>query len=327
MHTLADLAGNKTICVVSMIEKLNQRGAVRQRRLPNLAVLRAFEATVRYGSVSKAAKSQRHRRRRQPRGARIRADPGIRAVSTHQPHGASDAAGARAGERDRPGLDNLQSAIDRACRHHQNRPLVISCEPTFLIRWLIPRLAGLQQAVGKERDLQLVSAGGAVAFSREGIDLAIRRNDFPIADDVVARPFLKERVGPVCRREHAATGRELRGTLLHTETRPHAWRDWCAHSGIEIRPGNELRFEHFYLSLQAAVAGAGIGIGPLALVADDIVNGALVAPYGFAPDGTDYVLMTQADGQDDAIFSTVLAWLVAMGEETERAMLASEGKA
>lgn len=95
------------------------------------------------------------------------------------------------------GLDNLQSAIDRACRHHQNRPLVISCEPTFLIRWLIPRLAGLQQAVGKERDLQLVSAGGAVAFSREGIDLAIRRNDFPIADDVVARPFLKERVGPV----------------------------------------------------------------------------------------------------------------------------------
>jgi Transcriptional regulator len=30
---------------------------VRQRRLPNLAVLRAFEATVRYGSVSKAAKS------------------------------------------------------------------------------------------------------------------------------------------------------------------------------------------------------------------------------------------------------------------------------
>ncbi|MEW7001564.1 LysR substrate-binding domain-containing protein [Serratia ureilytica] len=218
--------------------------------------------------------------------------PGIRAVSTHQPHGASDAAGARAGERDRPGLDNLQSAIDRACRHHQNRPLVISCEPTFLIRWLIPRLAGLQQAVGKERDLQLVSAGGAVAFSREGIDLAIRRNDFPIADDVVARPFLKERVGPVCRREHAAAGRELRGTLLHTETRPYAWRDWCAHSGFEIRPGNELRFEHFYLSLQAAVAGAGIGIGPLALVADDIVNGALVAPYGFAPDGTDYVLMT-----------------------------------
>ncbi|MEX0633014.1 hypothetical protein M8494_16900 [Serratia ureilytica] len=36
----------------------------------------------------------------------------------------------------------------------------------------------MQQAVGKERDLQLVSAGGAVAFSREGIDLAIRRNDF-----------------------------------------------------------------------------------------------------------------------------------------------------
>lgn len=301
---------------------------MRQRRLPNLAVLRAFEATVRYGSVSKAAKSlnvtdgavsRAVREFEQTLGFALFQRTSRMVHPTPQAQELASEIGR--------GLDNLQSAIDRACRHHQNRPLVISCEPTFLIRWLIPRLAGLQQAVGKERDLQLVSAGGAVAFSREGIDLAIRRNDFPIADDVVARPFLKERVGPVCRREHAAAGRELRGTLLHTETRPFAWRDWFAHSGFEIQPGNELRFEHFYLSLQAAVAGAGIGIGPLALVADDIVNGALVAPYGFAPDGTDYVLMTQADGQEDAIFSTVLDWLIAMGEETERAVLAGGKKA
>ncbi|MDU7768807.1 MAG: LysR family transcriptional regulator, partial [Serratia marcescens] len=174
---------------------------MRQRRLPNLAVLRAFEATVRYGSVSKAAKSlnvtdgavsRAVREFEQTLGFALFQRTSRMVHPTPQAQELASEIGR--------GLDNLQSAIDRACRHHQNRPLVISCEPTFLIRWLIPRLAGLQQAVGKERDLQLVSAGGAVAFSREGIDLAIRRNDFPIADDVVARPFLKERVGPVCRR-------------------------------------------------------------------------------------------------------------------------------
>lgn len=267
---------------------------MRQRRLPNLAVLRAFEATVRYGSVSKAAKSLNVTDGAVSRAVREFEQTPIRAVSTHQPHGASDAAGARAGERDRPGAGQPAVGDRPRLSASSESPVGDLLRADLSDPLADPRLAGLQQAVGKERDLQLVSAGGAVAFSREGIDLAIRRNDFPIADDVVARPFLKERVGPVCRREHAATGRELRGTLLHTETRPHAWRDWCAHSGIEIRPGNELRFEHFYLSLQAAVAGAGIGIGPLALVADDIVNGALVAPYGFAPDGTDYVLMTQS---------------------------------
>ena len=57
MHTLADLAGNKTICVVSMIDKNSIKGAQCVNEDCLTAVLRAFEATVRYGSVSKAAKS------------------------------------------------------------------------------------------------------------------------------------------------------------------------------------------------------------------------------------------------------------------------------
>jgi DNA-binding transcriptional LysR family regulator len=51
-------------------------------------------------------------------------------------------------------------------------------------------------------------------------------------------------------------------------------------------------FEHFYFSLQAAVAGLGVAIGPLHLVGDDIKSGMLVAPLGFVEDGSRYVLMT-----------------------------------
>ena len=51
-------------------------------------------------------------------------------------------------------------------------------------------------------------------------------------------------------------------------------------------------FDHFYFSLQAAVAGAGVAIGPWNLVRDDIESGVLVAPMGFVEDGSDYCLLT-----------------------------------
>ncbi|KAA9161547.1 LysR family transcriptional regulator, partial [Delftia sp. BR1] len=193
-----------------------------------------------------------------------------------------------------------------------DRPLVLSCEPTFLMRWLIPRLGGLQEAIGTQRELRLVSAGGSVPFAREGIDLAIRRADFDMGADVVAEPFVQERVGPVCRPALAkalARSGPLGGVLLHTQSRPDAWRHWSELTGVPLRAGREVRFEHFYLSLQAAVAGAGVAIGPLALVADDLASGTLCAPRGFVADGSHYVLMSPRPVLDEASFALVLDWL------------------
>jgi DNA-binding transcriptional LysR family regulator len=51
-------------------------------------------------------------------------------------------------------------------------------------------------------------------------------------------------------------------------------------------------FEHFYFSLQAAVAGLGIAIGPWHLVQDDLASGQLAAPFGFVPDGSSYHLLS-----------------------------------
>ncbi|WXB11746.1 LysR family transcriptional regulator [Pendulispora albinea] len=216
-------------------------------------------------------------------------------------------------------LDRLASALAQARRTSgPGRPITLSCEPTFLIRWLIPRLADLQEVVGPARELRLVSAGGAVSFARDGIDLAIRRADFEMAGDVLAKPFLDEHVGPVCRSDLAPRllgSGAIEGVLLHTATRPHAWANWSRLTGTELRPAREIRFEHFYLSLQAAVAGAGVAIGPIALVSDDLANGALLAPRGFVADGSQYVLMTAREGYDRACFDTVLDWLRTRGNE------------
>jgi LysR family glycine cleavage system transcriptional activator len=283
-------------------------------RIPNLSVLRAFEATVRHASVSRAARELSVTDGAVSRAVReLEVDLGFPLFERRNrlvvP---SPTAQAFAGEV-RIALDHLAGAVGRARRSGSpHRPLVLSCEPTFLIRWLIPRLSSLQAALGPECELRLVSAGGAVPFAREGIDLAIRRADFPIGDDVRAEPFLRERVGPVCRPDLAKclTGSNpIESVLLHTATRPDAWANWSRLSGTPLRPTREIRFEHFYLSLQAAVAGAGIAIGPFALVADDLVSGALLAPCGFVEDGTQYILMKPRASSDVGPFDTVLNWL------------------
>lgn len=299
------------------------------KRLPNLSVLRAFEATVKHGSISGAAKTLHLTDGAVSRAVReFEAMLGLPLfLRKNRKIIPTEHALALAEDISR-GLDTLQLAIERVYRYSASRqPLVISCEPTFLIRWLIPRLMSLQRALGPERELQFVSAGGAVAFLREGVDLAIRRNDFPIDPSITAKPFLKERVGPVCRPELAAllsAGQEDNNVRIHTATRLNAWSEWSSKSGVSLCPASELCFEHFYLSLQATVAGAGIGIGPLALVADDIINGTLVAPYGFIEDGSEYVLMTMADNNNVSQFSEVLQWLTVMGKETERDVLSQQ---
>ncbi len=283
-------------------------------RLPNLAVLRAFEATVRHGSVARAAAevgvtdgavSRAVREMEVALGFDLfaRGNRKITPTAVARPLAAEI----------RGGLERIASALSDAQRAVMvDRPLVLSCEPTFLIRWLIPRLEYLQEAIGTERDVRLISAGGPVPFAREGIDLAIRRADFQLDASIVAEPFLDERVSPVCRPDLAdAVGPDgpLGGVLLHSATRPDAWTHWALTTETALAPTRELRFEHFYLSLQAAVAGAGIAIGPVALVADDIASGTLVAPRGFTPDGTHYALMAARATMDSTVFTKVLEWL------------------
>jgi len=288
-------------------------------RLPALSVLRAFEATVRHESVMRAARELHLTNGAISRAVReLESDLGFDLFKRGNRTIAPTAIARGLAEDIRSNLDALAGALNRAQRlSAPYRSLVLSCEPTFLIRWLIPRLTDLQAAIrpagpGDEPDLRLISAGGVVPFARDGIDLAIRRTDFPIGADLVAEPFLTEQVGPVCRPDRVgelAGDGPIQAVLLHSATRPAAWKRWAQATGTPLGPTRELRFEHFYLSLQAAIAGAGVAIGPIALVADDIVAGSLVAPRGFIADETRYVLMAPRSGLDRAVFDRMLTWL------------------
>ena len=69
-------------------------------------------------------------------------------------------------------------------------------------------------------------------------------------------------------------------TLVHTSTLPRVWPDWLFAAGApDLEPVASLTLDHFYSTLQAALDGLGVAMGPTALVADDLATGRLVAPF------------------------------------------------
>ncbi|MGX1018362.1 DNA-binding transcriptional LysR family regulator [Pseudomonas sp. Y3 TE3536] len=186
-------------------------------------------------------------------------------------------------------FEQLEGAVQCLQQQELDNVLVLSCEPTIAMRWLIPRLPRFHSA-HPDLQLHLVAAGGPLDFARSGVDLALRRDDFHWDRQLHHRKICDEWIGPVCR-PGDATGLDGQ-RLLHSRTRPSAWPTWLRLS--ERRAGHTERsdYEHFYLSIQAASAGLGLAMGSALMVRDELDSGQLQAPFGFLRDGSAYHLLS-----------------------------------
>ena len=183
-----------------------------------------------------------------------------------------------------------------------SQSLVLSCEPTLLMRWLIAlaRLPGSAPGAGRTPDggrrrPQLWQRHRS-RHPAQRLSLACRALQ-PVAFRRADRPCLPAgQGGALLLNPGGCAGPQANGPVCTSaKTRPGAWLEWQQHAGMsadEEVPGQT--FEHFYFSLQAAVAGLGVAIGPYRQVCDDIEAGLLVAPLGFVPDGTGYHLLAPA---------------------------------
>ncbi|EFO30712.1 HTH-type transcriptional regulator TrpI [Roseibium sp. TrichSKD4] len=213
------------------------------------------------------------------------------------------------------GFGRIDQAIANIRSRLPTSRVVLSCEPTLLMRWLIPRVSAFS-GLCPGFDLQLVAGGGPVNLG-QGIDLAIRRNDFAIPDKLNQVPLFSEEVAPVCRSDLVDRFFE-RGQVrsdaprLHTKSRSDAWATWSGMTGNPVSCQHGQVFEHFYFSLQAAFAGLGVALGPKRQVQDDINNGLLSAPLGFVKDGSEYVLLSIDRIESGSAQAKVRDWLMSV---------------
>ena len=165
-----------------------------------------------------------------------------------------------------------------------SRTLSVNASATFTLRWLVPRLAKFRLAHG-DVDVKVETSNESVESLKDIYDIIIRGGPDTFYGYTM-RPFLSEERIPVCspvllQRLPLSMPEDLQQhTLLHTSSLPRLWPDWLASAQIPaLRPAATLTFDHFYLTLQAAIDGIGIAMGPTALVSDDLAAGRLVAPF------------------------------------------------
>ncbi|MBD2785537.1 LysR family transcriptional regulator [Xenorhabdus sp. DI] len=280
------------------------------KNLPSLNALRVFEAVARYQSLVKAAEelfvtsgavSRQIRQLETALGVILfeRRNRGIFLTS----------AGEQLKQACQQAFGLMALTIDRLQQTSQLTPLVVSCEPTIMMKWLIPKLITFKVNY-PDIEIHLVSGGGYIDFSRSSVNLAIRRNDFLWDRRYVAERLGKEWIGPICLPEtenHAITHQPL--TLLHTHTRPEAWNDWMSGSKQIIPKQHEHWFEHFYILLEAVMAGHGVGISSIYMIEQELSDKRVSAPYGFIPDGSAYYLISPETFEANTPQSLFLGWL------------------
>lgn len=205
-------------------------------------------------------------------------------------------------------FERLEDVIYQLQQTQREHALVVSCEPTIAMKWLIPRM-GRFHTQHPTVMVHLMTAGGPVNFPKMGIDLAIRRDDFHWADSVCGLKLCDELIGPVCHPSYPYENKQRDQVFIHTSTRPQAWATWARVSRRSIRHVHKLQLDHFYLCIQAALTGQGIACVSQLMVQDEIHSGQLIAPHGFKADGSAYYLLSPQPLNEDPRAQIFADWL------------------
>ena len=260
-----------------------------RRPLPPLNALKAFEATARHLSFSKAAEE-------------LHVTP---AALSHQIRGLEDLLALKLFHRKaraieltaaarlmypgvRSGFESLRTAVEQLDRAKQDRILVVSASPGLTAKWLVPRIYRFLEQ-HPDIDTRISSSVGFSNFTTDGVDVGIRLSSGQHPDLHVEK-LADECMLPLC------SPRLLEGE--HPLRSPHdlprfpliqidlpglvpTWDDWLGAVGIAgIDTTRGLRLNVADHALDAASEGAGVVLGYKLVASRDIGLGRLVSPFG-----------------------------------------------
>lgn len=285
--------------------------------LPPLTALRAFEATVRLGSVSAAAVELHVTHGAVSRQLQILEQTLGQPLLEKAGRGlAPTAAGQQLQLTTHAAFEQLRNTWAALQPRPADGPLTLGCPGSVLARWMIPRLEVLKHDL-PGLTLHLAAVEGPLEPGLTGLDAVLVLGQPPWPAHWQVDVLAAERIGPVFSPQlpqathlsQAAPAQLLQQPLLHTTSRPQAWPAWLAAHGLgTATPRLGQGFDHLYYLLEAAGAGLGVAIAPQELVAADIASGRLLAPWGFTPTGGDWALCRRGDNRDRRI-DALAQWL------------------
>ncbi len=291
------------------------------RRLPFLNGVRAFEAAARSGSFAKAADELHVTPAAISRMVHLLEERLGVALFERKANKLEATAAGRAYQAGlSPLFDTLAALTEQVKAMARANVLTVGVGPTFAIRWLIPRLAGLQKAA-PDIEVRFATGGAAAPFS-EDWTCGIQLGDGRLPGLVAERLFAAD-LTPVCSPAIAKRLKkigDLKGETLFRVT--HAdddWPKWFKAAGVARIPARGPEFEFYTQALQAATDGVGIAMGIRPYIDDDIKAGRLVAPFAVAvPKGMQWYLVYREARGSEPGFAAFRAWLMDAAKASAR---------
>ncbi|MFT5814409.1 MAG: LysR family glycine cleavage system transcriptional activator [Psychroserpens sp.] len=254
-------------------------------RLPPLNALRAFEASARQLSFTRAAEELFV----------------TQAAISHQIKALEDNLGIKLFMRKNRSLllteegqsyyldikdvfNALHDATERLLARGDKGAITVSLQPSFAIHWLVPRLNTFS-LLHPDIDVRIKAVDQPENSLTEDVDLAIYygRGRWK---DIHSEQLHTEYLIPVCSPLLLSGKKPLNNiedlanhTLLHDTSR-RDWKRWFKH--VDVRGGNVNHgpiFSHSSMVLQAAIHGQGVALAHSVLAKPDIDSGRLVCPF------------------------------------------------
>ncbi len=300
-----------------------------QHDLPPLELLRSFESAARFLSFTKAAEELHLTQSAVSRQIQqLETSVGVLLFERRHRAIVLTEAGRILQRAAVECLERLRDATARLRAVPAPRQVAMTCTPGFASLWLIPRLAHFT-ASHPQVDVR-VSASLEVFedLDRSRLDLAVR---FVPTSRGNGAALFEETVMPLCAPQIALQLREpadlAQQTLLtidgptDTDVAPtFDWDPWLEIMNLQgLRMKSTVRFTHYTDAVAAAVAGQGVVIGRMPLLAQVLREGRLVAPFGAgASSQRGYFIEPARRAAGNADAQDFMRWLRAEAELARR---------
>ena len=252
------------------------------RRLPNFVLLRAFEATARLNSFTRAAEELHL----------------TQSAISHQVRELEDYFGRRLlvrrnrtvdttpeGLRLQQNLSRVFDVVEAACNEVSLAPtaqvLAVHSAPSFAAKWLGPRLPEFMRD-NPDITIRLSSGVTPIDLSRDReVDVAISYGYAIERPGVVTLPMGAERIAPMCSPsllQSDCKPRELIKslTLIDSQLSGITWSDWFVNNDMSLPNTARPSFDRAALVISAAVDGMGVALETTRLAERELSRGDLV---------------------------------------------------
>jgi LysR family glycine cleavage system transcriptional activator len=181
-------------------------------------------------------------------------------------------------------FNTINDATERLLARGAKGSITVSTQPSFAIQWLVPRLNAFN-TLHPDIDVRIKAVDQPESSLTEDVDVAIYYGRGHWAD-IHAEQLQKEYLVPVCsplllqgKKPLEKVEDLINHTLLHDTSR-RDWKRWFKQVGVKATNVNHGPiFSHSAMVVQAALHGQGVALAHSFLARPDIDSGRLICPF------------------------------------------------